>query len=524
MRRRVEEQRQAEAGPAPADDGADSGHGIERKFIRTCFHENERGDGRLFARLFRDKFLRVKAWGEKADWLRWNGVHWELDQRELVFDGVKQVIALYDEHAASVRDLRDAAKDEGRGDDEKKLGKELAEIRRRIEGLNGMRRAKVCLEWAHKIGDESIAISGDEIDNRPWLLPCKNGVIDLTTGEHRPGDPADLLVRAIPIDWQGIDAPRPTWEAFIREIHQDDPELVAFVQRLLGYSLAGLTIEHFIAVFIGEGRNGKGTMLETVKAVMGDLAWSVQSDVLLEQKSPRNTAGPSPDIISFQGVRLAIASETDRHARISAAKVKLFTGGDTLCGRAPHGLRDVNFRPTHTLVLATNHTPAGLTKDFALKKRLLYIKYPLKFVDDPDPAEPTERPRDPHLVDKLRQELPGILAWLVQGCLLWQRDGLAPPERIRADIEDLSLSEDPLQQFLNDCCDLADPSAELPFAAFYGHFRKWYIATIDDRQSYIPTKKSIGTDLTKKGIRKNNTGERRIFGVRVVDPEVLYGE
>ena len=523
MRRLVESQRSQEDEASGIDSGGGSGpSGVDRKFVRTCFFENERGDGRLFARLHRDKYLRVKAWDEKTGWLLWNGIHWTRDVRESVFLGVETVAQEFSREYLAARDLRDQATEDGRGDEAKKLTSEMKEIRRRVEGLRGLRRAKACLEWAHKIGDESIAIVGDEIDQRPWLLPCANGVIDLKTGEVHPGRPDDLLVRAIPVQWHGMDAPRPTWDNFIREIHQGDPELVSFVQRLLGYSLTGLTSEHFIAVLIGEGRNGKGTMLETVKAIMGELAWSIQSDLLMEQKNPRSTAGPSPDIISFKGVRLAIASETDKHAKISPARVKLFTGGDTLCGRAPHDRFEINFRPTHTLVLATNHAPAGLTKDFALLKRLLYIHYPLKFVDDPDKNDPTQKQRDPELVERLRDEYPGILAWLVEGCLLWQRDGLSPPARIRADIEELRLSEDHLQQFLNECCSLHDPEATIGFGELYGCFRKWYHETKDDRPSFTPTKNSIGRELTKKGIKRNNTGDRKVFGLKITDPELLY--
>ena len=522
MRRLVEDQRRQEDQSSDQPAEAKDSSGSDRKFIRSCFYENERGDGRLFAKLHRDKYLRVKAWDEKTGWLMWNGIHWERDVKESVFCGVETVALQFNSEALHTRELRDKAIEEARSEDVKKLDKELGEYRRRVEGLRGLRRAKACLEWAHKIGDESLAIVGDEIDQRPWLLPCANGVIDLKTGEVQPGLPDDLLVKAIPVQWQGVDAPRPTWDAFIREIHQDDPELCAFVQRLLGYSLTGLTVEHFIAVFIGEGRNGKGTMLETVKAVLGELAWSIQSDLLMENKSPRSTAGPSPDIISFKGVRLAIASETDKHAKISPARIKLFTGGDTLCGRAPHDRFEINFRPTHTLVLATNHTPSGLTKDFALLKRLLYINYPLKFVDGPDPTDPTQRQRDPDLVERLRGEYPGILAWLVQGCLLWQRDGLAPPSRIHADIEELRLSEDHLQQFLNDCCDQSNPDATIGFTEFYGCFRKWYWEMKDDRPSFTPTKNSIGRELTKKGIKRNNTGDRKVYGITISDPELLY--
>ena len=495
------------------DDGGDplDDLGITPEFIKNCFYNNERGDGILFASLMRDLFLHMK---NTSQWLAWTGHHWQIDKADLVHDAVEQVAGKYLEQADYHKDQEKVCREAEKFDKEKYHKTSRSMYMKRINRLRGLRGAKNCIEWSHKIGDQSLAIIGDELDQKPWLLPCSNGVIDLKTGKLVDGRPADYLVKAIPVEFTDIQEECPEWEKFINTIHQEDPEIVAFIQRLLGYSITGLVTEHFIACFVGEGRNGKGTMFETLKTIMGDLAWSIQPELILEQKNIRSSAGPSADLISLQGRRLVVAAETDEHRRISGSKVKSLTGGDTICARSPHDRFETNFRPTHTLFLHTNHAPSGLTRDFALFKRLLFINYPLKFIDDP--KEINERPRDPDLPAKLAKEASGILGWLVAGCLEWQRLGLAPPKKIRADAEKLRISEDVFQQFFNEHLISDDPAAnKLLHKDLYGKFEDWFIEEIDESKRYIPSKKAITAWLDKRGFERDRKGgQATIYGIR----------
>jgi putative DNA primase/helicase len=490
MRAKVEARSKEEHDHLHGDQDETKGKGPsgpdDPRFVKRCLDNNERGDGILLAALMRDKIVYVKRTGR---WMVWNGVHWEDDKRDIAHAYVEDVAMIYLREADRLTPLIGEARDKVAAENAKvtacklsedkagedaakaeavaatsKLG-ELTEQRkafqRRADRLRSVRGAKNCLEWAHKLGDGSLAIVGDEIDQQPWLLPCKNGVVDLRTGELKAGRPRDWLVTSVPVDFPDCQEYLATgkgyggadFERFMLEIHQDEQDMVDFVQRLFGYSATGLTTEHFIGTFVGDGRNGKGTMMETIKAALGELAWSIQPEMIMEQKNPRSSAGPSADMMSLYGRRFVIASETDEGQRISAARVKRLTGADTITARSPHDKFEINFRPTHTLFLYTNDVPAGLTKDFALLQRLLFINYPLRYVDDPaakaaeDPQNAAVyRKKDPELPRRLLKELPWVLAWLVRGCLLWQRDGLTPPKRIKADIEQLRMSEDVIGQ------------------------------------------------------------------------------
>lgn len=535
-------------GAAPEKGGPD-----DPKFVLDCLANNERGDGVLFAALHRGRFLHNKATGT---WLRWDEHHWAPDKMNEATAGVEAVALTYRREAGSIgEEIRkleearqeadekareckraedtageDAARAEASrlANDAERAAARRQALNKRIDRLRSVRGAANCLTWSHCI-DNPLAIIGDEIDKRPLLLPCANGVIDLETGELRPGDPADLLVRAIPVAYRGIDHVNEDWDKFIQEIHVDgtrtpDPELAAFVRRLLGYCLTGLTTEHFIACFLGEGANGKGTLFEVLREVMGELSWAIEPEMLLEQKNSKSSAGPSPDVISLHGRRLVVASETDQNRRISAARVKRYTGGDTLIGRSPHDKYEINFQPSHKIVLYTNHPPKGLASDFGLFRRLLYLWYPLRYVEDVEAQQKRDpqnaalyRRRDVGLKARLLEDPEGILAWLVRGCLEWQRlGGLKPPPSILAAAEAIRRDEDHLERFLEAVCSRVGAEQQVAFKYLYDQFGKWFAENVDEDKRYIPSKKAVGDQLRRKGYRMETVGgSARVYGLDV---------
>lgn len=511
------------------------GDGITSKLVAACLHQNERGDGLLFSRMHRGKFLYVKRTGQ---WMVWNGVHWQIDTRNLAMQAVEEAAARYDLERKSYDELIKDCPAEKKDELQRLLATKKL-YTRRVERLRSCKGAANCLTFAHQIGVDSLAMVGDEIDQKPWLLPCKNGVVDLKTGLLQPGRPDDYLVTAIPTEFPdcshylatGENSPCPIWERTMLEIHQDDQDLANFVQRWIGYQVTGLIREHYIGVFVGAGRNGKGTLFETVKAVMGPLAWSIQPDMILEQKNPRSSAGPSADLMSLYGKRLVIASETDEGKRISGARVKWLTGGDSISARSPHDKFEINFRPSHKLNLYTNHVPKGLTKDFALLQRLLFIEYPLRYVDDPaveakkDPANAgIYRKKNPELMDALRKEYPGILAWLVRGCILWQSQGMNPPESVRRNVAKLKQDEDIFGQWYADCCEISDSGWHTYTKELYSIFEKWFHEHKDECQpsKWGCTRQKMGDWLEAKGFKRDKIGGQNVaYGISV-RPEITF--
>lgn len=379
---------------------------ISQADILDALNSNEDGDARLFIALHRDTFCYDRSIDQ---WFKWKGHYWEEDKLGDAMAALDAVIEQYLDEAGRQAAARLAAAKNQKKDDEKKAEVLEKELTKRIHDLQTLYRKKNVLILSIQ-GSGSLGITGAEWDKDPWLLACKNGVIDLKTGEIRPGIPQEFIRTAIPTEWEGVDKRAPTWEKFIMEIFEGNELLVKYVQRLFGYSITGQTTDHIIPILWGQhGRNGKGTMLETLAYVLGSIAGPIQAEMLLSDGRVKSSAGPSPDIMSLRGRRLAWASETEEGRKLAVEKVKFFTGGDTLVGRPPHGKTMIEFTPTHKLFLLTNHRPEVPATEYALWQRMHLIPLNLSYVDEPE--KDFERKRDPNLPEKLKAEASGIFAW-----------------------------------------------------------------------------------------------------------------
>lgn len=457
-------------------------------FVLRCLNANELGDGLLFAWLFNDKYRYL---GRSGEWMIWSEHYWKIDKvtpDHLARSDVDKVAEVYDRARAKwLENLREAQSAGASKSDVGKLERRIKDLKARVERLRSDRGRFACLAFARDNPASPLAISGDEIDQEPFLLACSNGVIDLQTGELHPGKQNEYLVRHSPIEFHGLETPCPTFETFLLSSMDEDLEMVNFLQRLFGYGLLGQKRSSTFPVLIGRGRNGKSVLTEIIQQALGEdddettLAGPIQSEMLLDQGKTRSSAGPSPDIMTLKGLRIAFASETDEGQTFSLSRVKWLSGDDKLTGRYPHDKRNTSFKPSHILVLSTNHKPRVRGADeYAFWERVYLINFPLSFVTH-EPKSSTERKADPNLKTKLQNELEGILAWLVKGCLLYQRDGLNPPDKVLQDTSDYKLDEDIIAQFVNACCE-EDPKAETGSSELYKVFNWWYCKTQDSRR------------------------------------------
>lgn len=481
---------------------------VTSKFVQECLYANELGDGMLYAAIHKDKFLYNKSAGS---WLSWTGHYWEDDIMSRSQAKVEDVALRYEEKARDLVDAIGAANKKGDTDQAKALQDTQKYIYKRVGRLRSDRGRTNCLKFAHTNPVNALAVRGDEFDMHPYLFACKNGVIDLRTGLLRPGRPDDFISKASPVEFTGISTAALHWKKTLNEIFQDRQPLVDFIQRLFGYSMAGLTAEAFLPVLFGQGRNGKSTIVETISHVMGKMAIPVRAEMLLDQGHLTSSAAASPDIMSLRGTRLAFAGETESGHRFSTSKIQWLTGSDTMTGRYLYDKRDVEFVPTHTLILLTNHKPAVNDNDFAFWERVCLVPFPLSFVTR-RPDQENERPADIYLRDKLFSEDSGILAWLVRGFIQWQERGLDPPPEVIDATKDYRKDEDLISHFITECCYI-DPSAETPAKDLYSTFKKWWEENVSRKAI---SQKRFGGMMVKK-FKRLKSGVYMYLGVGIND-------
>jgi putative DNA primase/helicase len=424
--------------------------------------QNEYGDALLFQELYRQRLVFDRT---TSQWFAWQGHHWaELHEGILLV--FQQLGDQYESAANAFGQKATRAARDGENELQKEYERKRSECLQRLNQLRSNRRAKNILEIAAKL----FGIAGDEWDANPMLLGAANGIIDLKTGELRAGHPLDYVRTIAPVTYDPMaDAKR--WQQFLCEIFDGDSELVAFMQRLLGYAITGLHSEHKLPILYGKGRNGKDTLLETVGYVLGKNAAPGSEDLLIDSGRQRAAGSASPHIYDLMGKRLIWVSETRDKAQMNTNQVKRLTGGNTLKARPLHG-QFVEFGATHQLLLLTNHKPdvGSEAEDYAIWQRLLLIPFNLSFVDNP--TRSNERQADPHLGDKLKADAAGILNWLIQGCLLWQSAGLEPPQSILAATDEYKQSQDLVGQFLDECT-YTHENAQIPAGKLYQAYQQW---------------------------------------------------
>jgi len=480
---------------------------IDNEFVKRCLYAGQKGDGLLFAALHKGKYLCAPEL--KNQWFEWTGAYWKQVTVYRTEAAVEAVVEKYDALRLDCEAKSAKAKEERDDEMQKRMDRLAKRLRKNIDDLREGAGVTAALRFALS-NEDPLLVRMEDFDADPFLFGVANGVVDLRTGEFRSARPSDLVRRTSSVEWQGIEAPCPRWEAFVEEIVGEDKDVATFLERVFGYAITGLSSEPLFVVLNGEGRNGKTVMVETLGKVCGDYMAPIPAELLLDQGQSRDADKPTPTIMSLNGLRVAYATESDENRRFSIARVKWLSGDDRLTGRYMWDRDPTSFYPTHTLFLLTNHRPHAAAHEYAFWDRLRLVEFPYKYVDNP--KEDHERKRDKNLGKHFEEhEMPGILAWLVRGCLAWQRDGIAPPKTVLAATEEYQREEDHLQDFVEECL-LTAPDSRVSATDIYDLYTRWYVK---NRGKYVPTMNSFGKHLGKKIHKERRGGTVYYYDVRI---------
>jgi putative DNA primase/helicase len=360
-------------------------------------------------------------------------------------------------------------------------------------------RAMISLSEA----DAQIATSADAFDLDPFLLNVMNGTIDLRTSTLHRHRKADRITKLAPVVYDPR-ASCPRFELFLERI-LPSLALRRFLQRAVGYSLTADTREQVLFLLWGTGANGKSTLLEILRATLGDYARQADFATFLARKDDtvRN------DLARLVGARFVAAIEVESGRRLAEAAVKQLTGGDTIVARFLYR-EHFEFQPVFKLWLAVNHKPRIRGTDHAIWRRIRLVPFTVTISDEE---------QDKDLLAKLRAELPGVLRWLVDGCLAWQEHGLGEPEEVRTATAAYREESDVLATFLAECCEI-EAEAWTRASELYRAYGRW----CDESGERPESQRSFGMQLSERGFcrdrdRRSGLGIWRGIRLRTAQAE-----
>lgn len=422
----------------------------------------ELGYAKRLIALYGQRLRYVPAWRR---WLVWDGTRWAQDATGQAARWMKATARVLTTDALAIMDK-----------DKRRAALNLA---RRAESSAGVAGALTLAST-----EPEIAVSPDELDADPFLLNCRNGVLDLRTGEHVPHDPALLLtkVTGASYDPEAIGA---EFAKFLETV-QPDAEMRSYLARLLGHALEGRVVAHVLPILHGAGANGKGTLINAVLGALGNYADAADPELLTARTFDAHPTGTA----DLFGLRLAVLHESDQGRRLAEGTVKRLTGGDRVKARR---MREDfwHFEPSHTFCMLTNHKPIVTGTDEGIWRRLRLVPF--------DVVIPSEQ-RDEELGDRLALERDAVLAWLVAGYREWRLMGLSEPAAARQATDGYRSESDALGRFIEECCATGQPytaQSSLLFTAW----QRWC-----EREGIQPgTSKAFSTTLQNKGYDKTHT-------------------
>jgi len=331
-----------------------------------------------------------------------------------------------------------------------------------------------------------IADSGDNWDSNGMLLSCSNGILNLKTGLLRDGKPEDriTMISGCAYDSQ---ASCPRWKKFVEEVFEDNKDLIHYVHKAIGYSMTGDMSEQVAFFGFGSGSNGKSVFFKTISSVLGDYAYDAPVSLLQRNYGISNNTN---DLASIEFKRFLVSSETLSTSKINEQRIKGITGGDSMTARYLYS-EFFTFDPICKTWLFVNHKPQVEDDSYGFWRRVRMIPFNRTF----SPAE-----QDKNLISILKKEYSGILNWMLEGCALWQSEGLNPtPEIVKLATQDYREENDELFEFVVDKC---KENGSAKASELYKIYKHWAENDQGLSDKEVMTNSAFGRRMTDKFSKK----------------------
>jgi putative DNA primase/helicase len=455
--------------------------------VSRDYHLTDLGNAHRLVARHGQNLLFIPAW---KSWYVWDGRRWKQDDvlkaQSLTKETVKSLYA----DAAALQD-----------DAERKKLVSFALASESVQKISAM------LQLARS----QVAAPPEEFDQDPDLVNCQNGTLHLPSGELRPHRRDDRITKSLAFAYNA-ESQCPCWLAFLTEIMSGGkgPEgrpcrMIAYLQRAIGYSLTGRTIEKTVFICYGSGSNGKTTLLSVLLHVLEEYAVTIQVDSLMSGRFDRSSNAQA-DLADLRGARFAMTSETGEGQRLSEALLKRITQGMGKIRAVRKYENPISFPETHKLWMDANHRPTVRDDGAAIWDRLHLIPFEIVI---------PKGKQDPALPEKLRAEAEGILAWAVEGARRWYAEGLQKPPEVAVATKQWREESDVLETFFSEKC-IRDKSATVRKDLLYQVYHEW----AEKAGERVETKRTVGRKLKDRGfdeIRLGEGGYEHWVGIGILD-------
>lgn len=387
---------------------------------------------------------------ESQVWYRWNRGYWQEYPIEAIRRSAQQMI---DDLPRNIPD----------GLNNAQTGEYLAWCIK----AQSVQMVEATVKLLPGVPGSNMIVPGAEMDNNPWKFGVRNGTIDLKSGELNKASRDDLITRVTACDYDPA-AECPLFEQVVNDAFFGDAAMIEWFHRVIGYSLIGDPKEQFFVIPYGLGSNGKGTILNSIREVLGmHAAATPYTTFLTDGKQAVSATGPNEALLRLKGSRFVYMSEPEAGMQLRASLIKSVTGGDELQARGVHAKKSVAFKPTWVIFMPTNHKPIVKDDDNGIWRRIRLVPFERNFDTDREIAKDTD------LVEKLKAEYEGILAWCVAGAAKYLRFGLGDQPRQVSDAHVAYKTDmDVLHEWLEDHW-IADPLAFSSMAELYSSWERY---------------------------------------------------